>query len=89
MQKTSYGVAIALVAFLNFAPITAFATIQEDQTPLTEEEIQVALAKGKIGPSSDEPAIVDSRESSFVQNFSGETRFDTSSMQALSAYSSS
>ncbi|MBS6611881.1 MAG: hypothetical protein KH279_01265, partial [Collinsella intestinalis] len=74
---------------LSLVPGSAFATLQEDQTPLSEEEIQSALAHGEVGPAPNEPAPAESGESSFVQNFSGETRFDTSSMQALSAYSSS
>lgn len=89
MRKTSYGIALALTITLSLVPGSAFATLQEDQTPLSEEEIQSALAHGEVGPAPNEPAPAESGESSFVQNFSGETRFDTSSMQALSAYSSS
>ena len=71
-------------------PKKAWATVEGDQTPATDEEIQEALTAGDIGPQADEPSVMAaSASSSFVDSYSGDTRFDTASMQALTAYSSS
>ena len=81
--------AVAATAFA-VAPKRAYATIEGDQSPATEEEIQEALTTGEIGPQADEPTLMAaSSTSSFVDAYSGDTRFDTAAMQARSAYSSS
>ena len=74
-------------------PTSAWATIEGDQTPATEEEISQAIESGQIGSGDSEQTpfnISDAgRASSYVQEFSGDTRYDTASMQALAAYPSS
>ena len=100
-KRVNAKVAAAASAFAAFAflvllaiPQFAWATVEEDQTPLTEEEINAAIASGEIMLQSDDLAIDDgintmsSRAADRVQSFSGFDRYETSAMQALAGWSS-
>ena len=68
----------------------AWATVEGDQTPASDEEIAAALASGEI--KSEDPnadvATMSMKNNSFATYYSGDTRFDTAAMIAKAAYSS-
>ena len=68
---------------------SAWAIVEGDQTPATEEEVAQAIASGEIlteDPQGDAAALSE-KVSSFASYFSGSTRFDTAAMIAKAAYS--
>lgn len=70
------------------APDVAFATIEGDQTPLSEEEIAEAIASGEI-LTQDEGAdtqAISTMSSSFFDFYSGSDRIEVSAMEARAAY---
>lgn len=86
-------IAFAL-AILIFSPGQAYATPEsEDQNDLSSEEIAAAIANGYIETEDIEPGTVDCptplADNSYVfTTVGGSTRYETSSLQALSAFSS-
>ena len=74
-----------------FVP-SAWATVEGDQTPASDEEIALAISSGEIKTEDLDQAadisLMSARSTSFAENFSGDTRFDTASMIAKAAYSS-
>lgn len=93
----SFLVSLFLVFGLVSPPL-AWATIEEDQTPATEDEVASALARGEISVKQDEAkseasaqmlATTNLRKSSVsVQSFSGATMFETAVAEARAAYPS-
>ena len=76
-------------------PDKAWATVEGDQTPLSDEEIAEAVANGEVKLYSEDLNIsTTSALSTFasssdpVQSFSGADRYETSAMQALAGWSS-
>lgn len=90
VAKTKVFPKIALVAFLGlsiFSASPAYATMEEDQTPLSQEEIDAAVAAGLVEDESvfaQEPATLSS--SYAVTTLGGSNRYETSARQALYAY---
>lgn len=87
----------ALCAFLLWiaclSPSFAFATMEEDQTPLTDSEIQKAIDEGSMPGflnSSDASSVAaySNDQSDPVTVFAGEDRYDTSAKQALGGWDS-
>ena len=77
-------------------PTSAWATLEIDQEPASEEEIAEAIGNGEIDASASDIQLMSSengsfapRSTSYVDSFAGTTRFDTAAMQALAAYDSS
>ena len=90
MNKRSFICVVCSLLSVLIFPVQAWATVDGDQTAATDEEIKMALEMGDIGPSEDQPLPVGmNKASEFVDEFSGETRYDTAAMQALAAYGSS
>ena len=95
-NKYSLFRVFAILAFA-FAFEIGFATPVKASDDFMNSEVPSDISLQEIEEITDSSSAVapsllstDSYSlDSFVQNFSGETRFDTSSMQALSAYSSS
>ena len=90
VAKTKVFPKIALVAFLGlsiFSASPAYATMEEDQTLLSQEEIDAAVAAGLVEDESvfaQEPATLSS--SYAVTTLGGSNRYETSARQALYAY---
>lgn len=90
VAKTKVFPKIALVAFLGlsiFSASPAYATMEEDQTPLSQEEIAAAVAAGLVEDESvfaQEPAPLSSSYS--VTTLGGSNRYETSARQALYSY---
>ena len=83
---------IGLLVSILATPVPAYAWIgDEDQTDLSDEEIAEALADGSIdlsGLESDDGAAAYSARGSYaLTTLGGQTRYDTSAQEALSAYS--
>ncbi len=87
----------ALCAFLLWiaclSPSFAFATMEEDQTPLTDSEIQKAIDEGSMPGFLDSPdaspvAVYSNDQPDPVTVFAGEDRYDTSAKQALGGWDS-
>ena len=76
-------------------PPAAFATVEGDQTPLSQEEIDAAVANGEIKLYSEDlqeataSVLSAARSSSPVSSFSGADRYDTNAMQAKAGWDSS
>ena len=77
-------------------PTSAWATLETDQEPASEEEIAEAIGNGEIDASASDIQLMSSengsfapRSTSYVDSYAGVTRFDTAAMQALAAYDSS
>ena len=90
-------VASAALAFA-LCPTAAFAQIEDDQTPATQEEIDAAIAAGEIltempedqaaanEAASEVAALMDDEA---VEEFSGSNRYDTSAKQVVAGWESS
>ena len=95
MPKRAIGgvAAFALAFSLCVSPSAAWATVEGDQTPLSEEEIAAAIAAGEVKTFDDQnaaqPMAASARSSSFFQCFSGDTRLEVAVMEAKAAYSQS
>ena len=76
-------------------PSVAFATVEGDQTPLSQEEIDAAVANGEIKLYSEDlqeataSVLSAARSSSPVSSFSGADRYETNAMQAKAGWGSS
>ena len=84
-------IAVAAAMLVGTVPTSAWATVEGDQTPLSDEEIQDAIDSGEIDATVDEPTTfvlgTDAPVSSdFADSYEGDTRFDTAAMQARAAY---
>ena len=93
MRKSLVFCAFMLCAAC-LVPSLAFATVEGDQTPLTDSEIQRAYDEGEMpgfadGESQDSLAVADSGNSSDpVTVFAGDDRYETSAKQALGGWGS-
>lgn len=92
MAKTKVFLKIAIVAFFGlsfFVPRPAYATLEQDQSSLSQEEISAAIEAGLIDTEVDESASVSaySSGSEFFSMFSQADRYLVSAAQARSAYS--
>ena len=92
VSARNIGIALAAAACLAIAvPQTVFATVEGDQTPLSQEEIDAAIAAGEVADESvfaNEPALM-SNSTYAVTTVYGDDRYETSAQEALSAFSSS
>ena len=76
-------------------PPEAFATVEGDQAPLSQEEIDAAVANGEIKLYSEDlqeataSVLSAARSSSPVSSFSGADRYETNAMQAKAGWDSS
>ena len=82
---------LALVVAALCCPSLTYATLEEDQTPLSQGEIDAAIQEGLVEDESvfaGEPATM-ANSSYAVRTVAGTDRYITSSNQALSAFTSS
>lgn len=92
-HSLKWAAALTLGLILTF-PTAAWATVEGDQTPATPQEVESAKRDGLIAT---EPYVDDSlpmtrslRSQGYaVRTIGGQTRYDTSSKQALDAFGSS
>lgn len=72
------------------SPETAYATVEGDQTPLTEEEIEEAIRSGQIRTEFPESPVAALSSADYaIRTISGSDRYQTNAAQVLSAFSSS
>lgn len=71
------------------SPVSAYATVEGDQAPLTDEEISASIASGDVLSSDSIPATLDSKRDYAVSTLGGSNRYHTSAVEARSAFSSS
>ena len=89
--KTSLLV-LTLALILSFSPTFAWATLEEDQTSLSDQEIADAIEDMSSELDQNELGSkysAKSTRSSFFNIYAGETLFDTAAAQARAAYSAS
>lgn len=82
----------ALTSSLFMFPGIALATIEGDQTPLSDEEIEAAIAAGEIEIEPDDGASaygIQTMSSSFFETYSGADRYEVAAMEARAAYQTS
>ena len=74
-------------------PTCAWATVEGDQIPLTEEEISSAIANEELpflsSQSTRSSFAASNAENEAIKVFAGETRYETSAQQALAGWESS
>ncbi|WP_165174029.1 hypothetical protein, partial [Adlercreutzia sp. ZJ242] len=81
-----------VVASMLLCPGVAFATVEEDQSPLSEAEIEAAIAEGAVDTAAEDPipaATFSSRARSAGTAFltyAGATMFETAVAEARAAY---
>ncbi|MEG0454543.1 MAG: cell wall-binding repeat-containing protein [Bacteroides sp.] len=99
-RKETIGILLAFALACGFAvPSMAWATVEGDQTPATDEEIAAALADGSIKTEAQEPAVQrGSEEGAAVQSsakvassvsvsgYAGDSMFETAAAEAKAAY---
>lgn len=71
------------------SPISAYATVEGDQTPLTDEEIASSIANGEVLNAGSVPMTVGTDRDYAVKTIGGSNRYHTSAVEARSAFSSS
>lgn len=71
------------------SPISAYATVEGDQTPLTDEEIASSIANGEVLNAGSVPMTVGTDRDYAVKTIGGNNRYHTSAVEARSAFSSS
>lgn len=72
------------------APETAYATVEGDQTPLTDAEIEEAIRSGQISTEFPESPISTYAVTNYkLRTYGGTLRYDTNSIQVSSVFSSS
>ena len=82
--------AVAAATGTLLAPETAYATVEGDQTPLTDAEIEEAIRSGQITPEFPESPIATYASTDYkIRTYGGALRYDTNSIQVSSAFSSS
>ena len=85
--STAFFLAIALSLAVGATP--AWATVEEDQTALTDAEVAAAIANGEVNTVDDQAITPFSAAGSSavkgttMKSFSGAHRFETTAMQAL------
>lgn len=90
LDKLARGIFTGLlVAVLGLHPVAAFATIEGDQTPLSDAEINDAVSRGEVLGIESVPASVEARRDYAVKTIGGSNRYQTSALEARSAFSSS
>lgn len=82
------GLTIAFAGAL-MGPVKAYATVEGDQTPATQAEIDAALASGEIQTELPEMPVVFANKDYAVKTIGGSNRYETSAAQARFAFSSS
>ena len=91
LAKTSLLI-LTLALILSFSPMSAWATLEEDQTSLSDQEIAYAIEDMSSELNQNEfgsKYSTKSMRSSFFNIYAGETLFDTAAAQARAAYSAS
>ncbi len=79
--------ALTLTAISTNSPSIAFATVEGDQTPLTQEEIDEAILSGEIETSLPDNGIATYASRDYaVKTIGGSDRYQTSAAQALYAF---
>ena len=69
-------------------PEAAYATVEGDQTPLTDEEIEAAIQSGEIMTEFPESPIATYAATNYaVRTIAGSSRYETNQAQVLSAFS--
>lgn len=92
--KNALKIFIGLIYILfSLTPLTSYAWVDEndDQTELTEEEIQKALESGQIDLSQDmyEQGVMLAGNTDYAMKMiAGNTRYETSVLEAMSAFQS-
>lgn len=82
--------ALAAASGSLLAPETAYATVEGDQTPLTDEEIEEAIRSGQISTEFPEsPTATYAATDYKIRTYGGALRYDTNSIQVSSVFSSS
>ena len=83
------GAVAGLVSGL-VTPEIAYATVEGDQTPLTDEEVEAAIRAGEIMTEFPESPVAPLSSSSYaVRTIAGSSRYETSAAQAVYAFPSS
>ena len=92
--KNALKICVGLIYMLfSLTPLTSYAWVDEndDQTELTEEEIQQALESGQIDLSQDmyEQEVMLANDTDYaMKTIAGNTRYETSVLEAMSAFQS-
>lgn len=82
--------ALAIASGSLLAPETAYATVEGDQTPLTDAEIEDAIRSGQISTEFPENGVATYALTDYkIRTLGGALRYDTNSLQVSSAFSSS
>lgn len=82
--------ALAAVSGSLFVPETAYATVEGDQTPLTDAEIEEAIQSGQIRTEFPEDPIATYASTDYkIRTYGGDHRYETNSIQVRSQFSSS
>lgn len=80
--------AVATAGGTLFSPEVAYATVEGDQTPLTDEEIEAAIQSGEIMTEFPESPIATYAATNYaVRTIAGSSRYETNQAQVLSAFS--
>lgn len=85
-MKLVAGLAVAVAIG---SPVSAYATVEGDQTPLTEEEIASSIVSGEVLDADSVPMTVGIDRDYAVKTIGGDNRYHTSAVEARSAFSSS
>lgn len=102
IRSRNFLIAVVCLAFamILLVPIQAFATVEGDQTLLTDEEIAQAIAQGQI-PVQEETTTLNTETYAMdvstmasatggpIKSFSGSDRFQTAALQAKYGWKSS
>lgn len=81
--------AVAAAGGSLLAPEAAYATVEGDQTPLTDEEIEAAIQSGEIMTEFPESPVAAYALTNYaVKTIAGSSRYETNKAQVLSAFSS-